>query len=156
MIPPALLFFRKIQSVQISPVQSLSVSNSLWPHGLQHASLPYQSPTPRAYSSSCPLSHCDAIQPSHPLSSPSPPAFNPSHHQGLFQWVSSSHWVAKILEFQLSSLKASVSAEAEMNIQDWFPLGLTSWISLQYKGLTSIFPNTTVQKHQFFSAQLSW
>ena len=50
--------------------------------------------------------HCvgDAIQPSHPLSSPSPPAFNPSQHQGLFQWVSSSHQVAKVLEFQLQHL----------------------------------------------------
>ena len=65
------------------------MSDSLWPHGLEHARLPCSSPTPRAYSNSCPLSHGDAIQPSHPLSSPSPSAFNLSHHQGLFQWVSS-------------------------------------------------------------------
>ena len=56
----------------------------------------------------------DAIQPSHPLSSPSPPAFNLAQHPGLFQWVSSSHQVAKVLEFQLQHLP--------MNIQDWFPL----------------------------------
>ena len=72
----------------------------------------------------------DAIQPFHPLSSPSP-AFNLSQDQGLFKWVSSSHQVAKVLEFQL---QLSVLA---MNIQDWFPLGLTDWISLLSKGLLS-------------------
>ena len=74
----------------------------------------------------------DAIHPSHPLSSPSPPAFNLSHHQGLFQWVSSSHQVAKVL-----GVSASASV-LPMNIQDWFPLGLTGWISLQSKGLSSL------------------
>ena len=73
-----------------------------------------------------------AIQPSHPLMSPSPPAFNLSQHQGLFQWVSSSHWVAKVLEFQLQH------QSLQMNIQDWFPLGLTGWISLQSKGLSRV------------------
>ena len=80
----------------------------------------------------------DAIQPSHPLSSPSPPVFNPSQHQGLFQWVSSLHLVAKVLELQL---QASV---LPMNIQDWIPLGLTALISLQFKGLSRVFSNTTV------------
>ena len=91
---------------------------------------------------------CDAIQPSHPLSSPFPPAFNLSQHQGLFQWVSSSHQVAKI----------GVSASATvlpMNIQDRFPLGWTGWIPVQFKGLSRVFSSTTVQKHQFFSTQLS-
>ena len=92
----------------------------------------------------------DAIQPSHPLSSPSPPAFNLSRHQGVYQWVSSSHQVAKILEFQLQH-----QSFQWMNIQDWFPLGLTGWISSQFKGLWRVFSNTTVQKHQFFRAQLS-
>ena len=92
----------------------------------------------------------DAIQPSHPLSSPFPPAPNPSQHQGLFKWVSSSHQVAKVLKFQLQS--ASV---LPMNTQDWSPLGWTGWISLQSKGLSRVFYNTTVQKHQFFCAQLS-
>ena len=71
-------------SVQFS---RLVVSCSLWPHGLQHARLPRPSPTPGTQTHV----HCisDAIQPSHPLSSPSPPAFNLSQHQGLFQWVSS-------------------------------------------------------------------
>ena len=86
----------------------------------------------------------DAIQPYHPLSSPSPPAFNLSQHQSLFQWVSSLH--------QVASASASV---LPVNIQDWFHLGWTGWISLQSKGLSRVFSNTTVQKHQFFGAQLS-
>ena len=76
------------------------MSNSLWPHRLQHARLPCPSPSPRACSNSCPLSWW-SIQLSHPLSSPSPPPFNLSQHQGLFQWVSPSHQVAKVLELQL-------------------------------------------------------
>ena len=91
----------------------------------------------------------DAIQPSHPLPSPSPPAFSLSQHQGLFQWVSSSHQVAKVIGVSES---ASV---LPMNSQDWFPLGWTGWISVQSKGLSTVFSNTTVQKHQFFGAQLS-
>ena len=91
----------------------------------------------------------DVIQTSHPLSSPSPPAPCLSQHQGLFQWVSSLHQVAKILELQFS---ASIIS---MNIQDWFPLGMTGLISLQSKGLSRDFSNTTVQKHQFFHTQFS-
>ena len=91
----------------------------------------------------------DAIQPSHPLLSPSPPAPNPSQNQGLFQWVSSSHEVAKVLGV---SALASVLPK---NTQDWSPLGWTGWTSLQSRGLSRVFSNTTVQKHQFFSAQLS-
>ena len=79
---------------------SSQVSNSLKIHGLQHTRPPCPSPTPEVYSNSCSLSS-DAIQPSHPLLSPSPPAFNPSQHQSLFKWVSSSHQGAKVLEFQL-------------------------------------------------------
>ena len=90
----------------------------------------------------------DAIQPSHPLLSPSPSALNPSQHQGLFQWVSSSHEVAKVLEFQSASV-------LPVNTQDWSPLGWTRWISLQCKGLTIVFSSTTVQKHQFFGTRLS-
>ena len=93
----------------------------------------------------------DAMQPSHPLSPPFPAAFNLSQHHGLFQWVSSSHQVAKVLELQYWA-PASV---LPMNIQDWFPLGWAGWISLQSKGLSRVFSNTTVQKHQFFSTQLS-
>ena len=91
----------------------------------------------------------DTIQPSHPLSSSSPPTFNLSQHQGLFQRVSSSHQVAEVL-----GVSASTSV-LPMNIQDWFPLGWTGWISLLSKGLSRVFSNTTVQKHQFFGFQLS-
>ena len=76
------------------------MSDSLWPHELQHARPPCPSPTPRVHPNPC---HwvSDAIQPSHPLLSPSPPALNLSRHQGFFKWLSSSQQVAKVLEFQL-------------------------------------------------------
>ena len=92
----------------------------------------------------------DAIQPPQPLSSPPPSALNLSQHQGLFfKWISSSHQVAK-------SIGVSASASVlPVNIRDWFSLGWSGWISLQAKGLSKVFSNTTVQKHQFFSAQLS-
>jgi len=76
------------------------VSDSLWPHGLKHARPPCLSPAPRVCSNSCPLRWWCHLQ-SHPLLSLSPPTFNLSEHQGLFQWVSSSYQVAKVLEFQL-------------------------------------------------------
>ena len=91
----------------------------------------------------------DAIQPSHPLLSPSPPAPNPSQHQNsfpksqLFTWGGQSMGVSTI---------ASV---LPMNTQDWSSLEWTGWISLQSKGLSRVFSNTKVQKHQFFSTQLS-
>ena len=88
----------------------------------------------------------DALEPCYPLSSLSPPAFNLSQHQGLFQWVSSGG--------QSTGVSASASV-LPMNIQDRFPLGLTGLISLQSKGLSRIFSNTRVQKGQFFSTQLS-
>ena len=116
-------------------------------HGLQQARLPCPSPTPRAHSNSCPS--CWWCYPIISSSvSPSPPALNLSHHQSLFHWVSSSYQVAKVL------VSASASV-LPVNIQDWFPLGWTGWISLQSKGLSRVFSNTTVQKHQFFSTQLS-
>ena len=89
----------------------------------------------------------DAIQPSHPLSSPSPPAPNPSQHQSLFQWV-----------FTWGGQSTGVSTLASFlpkNTQGWSPSEWTGWISLQSKGLSRIFSNTTVQKQQFFGAQLS-
>ena len=90
----------------------------------------------------------DAIQPFHSLSCPSPPAFNLSQHQGLpmSQFFTSGG----------QSIGVSASASVlPMNIQDWFSLGWTGWISLQSKGLSRVFFNITVQKHQFFSAQFS-
>ena len=135
----------KFSSVQFS---CSVLSNTLRPHGLQHARHPCPSPTPATYSNSCPLSRwC------HPTISssvvPFPPTFNLSQHQGLFKWVSSLDQVAKIL-----GVSASASV-LPMNIQDWFPLGWTGWVSLLSKGLSRIFSNTTVQKHQFFGTQPS-
>ena len=91
----------------------------------------------------------DAIQPSHPLSSPSPPAFNIFPASGSFlmsQFFASGGQSIGVL---------TSTSVLPMNIQDWFPLGWTGWISLQSKGLLRLFASTTVQKHQFFSAQLS-
>ena len=83
------------------------------------------------------------------LSSPSLPAFNLSQHQGLFQWVGGSHQVAQ-------RIGASASASVlPMNIQDWFPLGFSCLISLQSKGLSRIFSNTIVWKHQYLGAHSS-
>ena len=89
----------------------------------------------------------DAIQPSHPLSSPSPPDLNLSQHQCLFQWVGPSPSDGQ-------SIRASESVRP-MNIQGCFPLGLTGLISLLSRGVSRAFSSTTVQKHQFFSTQPS-
>ena len=116
------------------------VSDSLWPHGLQHARPPCPSTTPRVYSNSCPIGRwCHPT--SQPWSSPSPSAFNLSQHQDLFQSVSSSHQGAKVLELQLQH-------QSFQRTQDWSPLGWAGWTSLQSKGLSRVFSKTTVQKHQ--------
>ena len=81
----------------------------------------------------------DAIQPSHPLSSPSPPTFNLSQHQGIFKWVSSSHQVAKVLEFQFQQ------SVLPMNIQDWFPFRWTGWISLKSKELSRVLQHHSLK-----------
>ena len=132
------------------PVQfSCSVgSDALRPHGLQHARLPCPSPTPGAYSNSCSLS-----QRCHPTISTSVIPFS-SHLQSFP--ASGSFQTSQIFASSGQSIGISASASVlPMNIQDWLPLGWTSWISLQSKGLSRVFSNTTVQKHQFFSAQLS-
>ena len=85
----------------------------------------------------------DAIQPSHPLSSPSPAPY-PSQHQSLFQWVNSA-WGGQ------STGVSALASFLPKNTQDWSPLEWTGWISLQSKGLSRVFSNTTVQKHHFFS-----
>ena len=86
----------------------------------------------------------DAFQSSHP-----PPAFNLSQHRGSFQ-------MSQFFTSGGQSIGVSASASVlPMNIQDWFHLRWTSWISLQFKGLSRVFSNTTVQKHQFFGIQLS-
>ena len=91
----------------------------------------------------------DAIQPSHPLSSPSPPALNLFPVSGYFQ-------MSQLFPSGGQSIGVSASTSVlPMNTQDWSPLEWTGWISLQSNGLSRVFSNTTVQKHQFFSAQLS-
>ena len=99
------IIISQFSSVQVS---CSVVSDSLWPHGLQHARPPCPSPTPGVYPNSWPLSR------SHTLSSPSPPALNPSQHQGLFKWVSSSHQVAKVLEFQLQHQSLELTPRADL------------------------------------------
>ena len=143
-----------IKSINIS-VSSHSVqfscsvmSNSLWPHGLQHARPPCPSPTPRVYSNSCPLSwwwHSTISSSVVPFSSrlQSFPASGSFPKSQLFTSG------GQILEFHLQH------QSFQWTLQDWFPLGWTGWIPLQSKGLARVFSNTTVQKHQFFSAQLS-
>ena len=126
------------------------VSDSLWPHGLQHTRLPCPSPTPGACSNSCPLS-----QWCHPTISSSVIPFI-SHFQ--FFPASGSFQISQLFASGSQSIGISASTSVlPMNIQDFrtFPLGLTSWLSLQSKGLSRVFSNTTVQKHQFFGNQLS-
>ena len=133
-----------VQRVQFS--RSV-VSDSLQPHGLQHARPPCPAPTSRAYSNSCPLSwwchptiSSSVIPFSHLQSSPASGSF-------LISWLYASGG---------QSIGVSTSASVlPMNTQDWFHLGLTGWISLQSKRLSRVFSNTIVQKHQFFCTQLS-
>ena len=124
------------------------VSDSLRPHESQHARPPCPSPAPRVYSNSCPLSQwchpaiSSSVIPfsSCPQSLPASGSFPMSQ---LFAWGGQS-----------SGVSASTSV-LPINTQDWSPLGWTGWISLQSKGLSRVFSNTTVQKCQFFGAQLS-
>ena len=124
------------------------VSNSLQPHESQHARPPCPSPTPRVHANSCPLSPwchpaiSSSVIPfsSCPQSLPASESFPMSQ---LFTWGDQSTGVSAL---------ASVLPK---NTQDWSPLEWTGWVSLQSKGLSRVFSNTTVQKHQFFGAQLS-
>ena len=95
------------------------MSDSSRPHESQHARPPYPSPTPGVHPNHV-HQVSNAIQPSHPLSSPFPPAPNPSQHQSLFQWVNSSHEVAKVLEFQLYSISPSKEHPVMISFRmDW-------------------------------------
>ena len=124
------------------------MSDSLRPHESQHARPPCPSPTPRVYSNSCPSNWwC-----------------HPTILSSIIPFSSCLHSLPTSGSFHMSQLFASggqsigVSASASVhpkNIQDWFPLEWTSWISLQSQGLSRVFSNTTVQKHQFFGTQLS-
>ena len=124
------------------------ISDSLWPHGQHHTRLPCPSPSPGVCSNSCTLSRwCHPIMSSFVIPFCSCPQSFPASGSIQMSWL---------LTTGGQSIGASVSASVlPMNIQSWFPLGLTGWISLQSKGLSRVFSNTTVQKHQFFSAQLS-
>ena len=130
-----------VSSVQLS----LSVMpNSLQPHGLQHTRSPCPSPTPGVYSNSFPLSRwC------HPTIS----SFVVPFSSCLKSFPASESFpMSQFFTSGGQSIGASASASVlPMNIQDWFPLEWTGWISLQSKGLSRVFSNTTVQKHQFFS-----
>ena len=124
------------------------MSNSLRPHGLQHTRPPCLSPTPGVNSNSRPLS-----QWCHTTISPSVIPFS-SHLQSFP--ASGSFQMTQFFASGGQSIGISASASVlPVNIQDWFPLGWTGWLSLQSKGLSRVFSNTTVQKHQFFGAQLS-
>ena len=123
------------------------VSDSLRPHALQHSRPPCPSPTPGVYSNSCPLS-----QWCHPTISSSVVPFS------CLQSFPASGSFQMSQFFPSGGQSIGVSALASvlpMNIKGWFPLGLTGLIFLQSKGLSRVLSNTTVQKHQFFSAQLS-
>ena len=123
------------------------VSDYLQPHGLQHARLPCPSPSPGACSNSHPVS-----QWYHPNISSSVVPF--SSCLQTFP-ASGSFQMSQLFASRGQSIGASASTSVlPMNIQDWFPLGLTGLISLQSKGLSRVFSNTTVQKHQFFGAQV--
>ena len=137
--------YTEIRSVQFS---GSVMSDSLWPHGLQHTRLPCPSPTPRVYSNSCPLS-----QWCHPTISSSVSPFS-----SCLQSFTASESFPMTQFFTSGGQSIGVPASASvlpMNIQDWFPLGWTGWISLLSKRLSRVFSNTTVQKHQFFGTQLS-
>ena len=124
------------------------VSDSLRPHELQHARPPCPSPTPGVHPNSCASSRwC------HPAISSSVVPFS-SCPQSLP--ASGSFPRSQLFTSGGQSIGVSASAPVlPMNTQDWSPLGWTGWISLQSKGLSRVFSNTTVQKHQFFGTQLS-
>ena len=134
-----------ISSVQFS---HSVMSDSLWPHEPQQARPPCPSPTPEVDSNPCPLSWW----------------YHPTISSYVIPFSSCPQSLPASGSFQMSQLFASggqsigISASTSVlptNTQDWSPLGWTGWISLQSKGLSRVFSNTTVQKHQFFDAQLS-
>ena len=138
------LFMTEVISQFICSVASYS----LWPHELQHTRPPCPSPTPGVHPNPCPLSRW----------------WNPTISYSVVPFSSCPQSFPASGSFQMRQLFASggqstgVSASTSvlpMNTQDWFPLGWTSWISLQSKRLSRVFSNTTVQKHQFFCAQPS-
>ena len=122
--------------------------DSLWPHEWQHTRPPWPPPTPGVYPNSCPLSqwYHPTISSSVVPSSSCPQSFPASGSFQMSQLFTSGG--------QSTGVSAS-TAVLPTNTQDWSPLEWTGWISLQSKGLSRVFSNTTVLKHQFFSPQLS-
>ena len=134
----------KVASVQFS--RSV-MSDSLWPHETKHARPPCLSPTPRVHSNPCPSSQwCHPTLSSSVIYFSCPQSFPASGSFQMSQLYTSGG--------QSIGISASTSVPP-MNTQDWSPLGWTGWISLHSKGLSRVFSNTTVQKRQFFGAQLS-
>ena len=138
----------QFSSVQFSSFHSV-VSDSLRPHESQHTRPPCPSPTPGVYSNSCPSSQwCHPAISSSVIPFSSCPQSLPE--SGSFPLIQLFAWGG-----QTTGVSASASV-LPVNIQGWSPSGWTGWISLQSKGLSRVFSNTTtVQKHQFFGAQLS-
>ena len=134
-----------VSSVQFS---HSVVSDSLWPHESQHTRPPCPSPTCGVHSNSCPLSRwCHPAISSSVIPFSSCPRFLPA---------SGSFPMSQLFAWDGQSIGVSASASIRpRNTQDWSPLGWTGWVFLQSKGLSRVFSNTTVQKHQFFGAQLS-
>ena len=124
------------------------MSDSLWPHESQHTRPPCPSQTPGVYSNSCPSSRwCHQVISSSVVPFSSCPQSLPA---------SGSFPVSQPFAWGGQSIGVSASASVlPVNTQDWFPLGWTGWISLQSKGFSRAFSNTTAQQHQFFSTQLS-
>ena len=145
---PISLFFMSVSPFSSVQFSRSVMSDSLRPHELQHARPPCPSPTPGVYSNSCPSS-----QWCHPAISSSVVPFS-SCPQSL---PASGYFpVSQLFASGGQSIGVSASASVlPMNTQDWPPSGWTGWISLQSKGLSRVFSNTTGQKHQFFGAQLS-
>ena len=144
------VYTRTLNTVRFISVQSSHsvVSDSLRPHELQHTRPPCSSLTPGIYSNSCPVSRW------WPLAISSSVVPFSSCLQSFP--ASGSFLMSQFFASNGQSIGVSPSASIlPMNIQDWFPLGLTGWISLQPKGLSRVFSNTTVQKHQLFGAQPS-
>ena len=140
-------FFWKMHSCWLVQFSRSVMSDSLQPHESQHTRPPCPSPTPRVYPNSCPLSWwC------HPTISSSVVPFS-SCPQSL---PASGSFLSQLFAWGGQSIGVSASASVlSMNTQDWSPLAWTGWISLQSKGLSRVFSNTTVQKHEFFGVQLS-
>ena len=124
------------------------MSDSLWPNGLQHARLPYPSPTSGVYSNSCPSSQWCHLTISFSV-------FPFSFRLQSFPALGSLQMRQFFTSGGQSIGASALTPVLPMNIQDWFPLRLTSWISLLSKGLSRVFSNTTVWKHHFFSDQPS-